>query len=66
MKQTLRDINVKYDEAIPIMCDNTSTINISKNMMMQSMTKHISIRNHLLREKVEEKEVILEYVPNKE
>jgi hypothetical protein len=31
MKQTLTDIQVEYDEPIPIYCDNTSTINISKN-----------------------------------
>jgi hypothetical protein len=31
MKQTLTDIQVEYDEPIPIYCDNTSTISISKN-----------------------------------
>jgi hypothetical protein len=34
MKQTLIDIQVEYDESIPIYCDNTSAINISKNPMM--------------------------------
>jgi hypothetical protein len=31
MKQTLTDIQVEYDEPIPIYCDNTSAISISKN-----------------------------------
>jgi hypothetical protein len=31
MKQTLKDILVEYDEPIPIYCDNTSAISISKN-----------------------------------
>ena len=30
MKQTLTDMQVEYDEPIPIYCDNTSAINISK------------------------------------
>jgi hypothetical protein len=34
MKQTLRDINVENDHPISIICDNTSAINISKNIFM--------------------------------
>jgi hypothetical protein len=35
MKNTLTDIQVEYDEPIPIHCDNTSTINILKKPMIQ-------------------------------
>jgi len=66
MKQTLQDIQVKYDEPIPILCDNTSAINISKNPVMHSKTKHILIKYHFLREHVAEKDVRLEYVGTKE
>jgi len=66
MMQILKDIKVIYDEPIPIFCDNTSDINISKNLVMYSRTKHISIRYHFLREKVAENEVKLEYVPTKD
>jgi hypothetical protein len=48
MKQTLTDIQVEYDEPIPIYCDNTSAINISKNLMMHSKMKHIPIKYHFL------------------
>ena len=34
MKQMLVDIYVNYDDPIPIFCDNTSAINISKNPVM--------------------------------
>jgi hypothetical protein len=34
MKQMLEDIHIHYDEPIPIFCDNTSAINISKNPIM--------------------------------
>jgi hypothetical protein len=57
MKQTLTDIQVEYDEPIPIYCDNTSTISISKNPVMHSKTKHIPIKYHFLREQVAEKNI---------
>jgi hypothetical protein len=41
MKQTLTDIQVEYDEPIPIYCDNTSAISISKNPVMDSKMKQI-------------------------
>ena len=66
MKQTLEDIQVKYDEPVPIFCDNTSAINISKNLVMHSKTKHIPIKFHFLREQVTLKNIKLEYVETKE
>jgi hypothetical protein len=65
MKQTLTDIQVEYDEPIPIYCDNTSTISISKNLVMHSKTKHILIKYHFLHEQVAEKNIIVEYVGTK-
>jgi hypothetical protein len=66
MKQNLTDIQVQYDEPISIYCDNPTTINISKNPMMHSKTKHIPIKYHFLREQVAEKNIIVEYVGTKE
>lgn len=66
MNQTLRDIKVEFNHPIFIFCDNTSAINISKNPVMYSMTKHIPIKYHFLREQVSNQEVRLEYVPIKE
>ncbi|XP_010519130.1 PREDICTED: uncharacterized protein LOC104798658 [Tarenaya hassleriana] len=43
-------------------CDNTSAINISKNPVQHSRTKHIEIRHHFLREQVEKKTLIIEYI----
>jgi hypothetical protein len=66
MKQTLTDIQVEYDEPIPIYCDNTSAIGISKNPVMHSKMKHIPIKYHFLREKIAEKNIRVEYVGTKE
>eukprot|EP00253_Pinus_taeda_P007826 PITA_07826 len=66
MKQTLQDLQVQFSEPIPIFCDNTSAINISKNPVMHSKTKHIPIKYHFVREQVAEKNIKLEYVGTKE
>ena len=47
-------------------CDNTSAINISKNPLMHTKTKHIAIKYQYLRELVQDKEVKMEYVNKKE
>ena len=66
MKQTLTDIQVEYDEPIPIYYDNISTISISNNPVMHSKMKNIPIKYHFLREQVVEKNIIVEYVGTKE
>ena len=62
----LKDIRIGISEPIVIHCDNTSTVNMSKNPMFHLRTKKISIKYHMLREKVVEKEIRLEYVNIKE
>jgi hypothetical protein len=52
MIQTLVDLEVKYATSIPIHCDNTSAISVSKNPVFHSKTKHIPITYHFLREHV--------------
>ena len=47
-------------------CDNTSAINISKNLVMHEKTKHIAIKYHYVRELVEDKQVKMEYIHTKE
>jgi hypothetical protein len=65
MKQIMIDIQVEYDEPIPIYCDNTSTINISKNPVMHSKMKHIPIKYQFLWEQVAKKNIKVEYVGTK-
>jgi len=66
MMKTLQDIHITCTPPISILCHNTSAINISKNPVMHSKTKHIPIKYHFLREQVLEQKVKLEYVPSKE
>ena len=62
MKQTLRDYSINLDK-IPIMCDNTSAINLSKNPIQHSRTKHIEIRHHFLRDHTQKGDIVLQFVP---
>jgi hypothetical protein len=66
MKQNLTDIQVEYDDPIPIYCDNTSAISISKKSVMHSKKNHIPIKYHFLREQVAGKNIRVEYVGTKE
>lgn len=45
--------------------DNKNTIDISKNPVKHSRTKHIDIRHHFILQLVEEKVVPLDYVKTK-
>ena len=65
MKHMMKDIGITFKEAVIIYYDNTSTVNMSKNLVLHSKTKHISIKYHVLREKVAKKEIRLEYVNTK-
>ena len=64
LKQQLLDYDLKLNY-IPIFCDNTSAINLTKNLVLHSRTKHIEIRHHFLRDHVEKGEVVFEHVDRK-
>ena len=66
MIQTLADLEVKYTAPIPIHCDNTSAISVSKNPILHSKKKHIPIKYHFLREQVSNQTVQVHYIPTTE
>ncbi|KAL0797178.1 hypothetical protein Bca101_068555 [Brassica carinata] len=45
-----------------VYCDNKSTIDISRNPVHHSRTKHIDIRHHFNRELVEDNQIVIEHV----
>ena len=65
MKQMLRDYGFE-DVTLTVLCDNKSAIDISKNPVQHSRTKHIDIRHHFIRDLVERKEVIMDHVSTQE
>ena len=64
-KQTLSDFDLSF-EHIPIKCDNTNAINISKNLVQHSRTKNIEIRHHFLRDHAQKGDITLEFVSTKD
>jgi len=46
------DYGVKLTK-IPLYCDNTSAINLTKNPIQHSKIKHIEIKNHFIRDHVQ-------------
>jgi len=65
MKQMLEEYDVQQG-VLTLYCDNLSSINISKNPIQHSRTKHIDIRHHFIRDLVEDKVVTLEHVTTEE
>ncbi|GJZ29313.1 retrovirus-related pol polyprotein from transposon TNT 1-94 [Tanacetum coccineum] len=63
MIQALIDYDVRLDD-VPIMCDNKGAIDLSKNPMQHSRTKHIEIRHHFLRDNVKKGQISIEKVPS--
>ena len=62
MKKLLGDYGLSQDTMV-VYCDNSNAIDISKNPIQHSRTKHIEIRYHFIRDLVERKVVVLEYIP---
>ena len=65
MKQTLSNYGLTLSH-VPIKCDNTSVISISKNLVQHSRTKHIEIRHHFLRDHAQKGDITLEFVRTKD
>ena len=61
MQKLLYDYGI-CQEHLTIYCDNTSAINISKNLVQHSRTKHIEIQHHFIREFVEDGTLTLEFI----
>jgi hypothetical protein len=54
------------DGALTVYEDNQGAIALAKNPEFHKRTKHIDIRYHFVREKVEDGQVVLEYCPTQE
>ncbi|GJR48662.1 hypothetical protein Tco_1316765 [Tanacetum coccineum] len=63
MKQALIDYEVRLDD-VPIIYDNKGAIDLSKNPVQYSRTKHIEIRHHFLRDNVQKGHISIEKVPS--
>ena len=61
MQNTLKDYGYIFSKT-PLYCDSTSAVNISKNPILHSRTKHIEIKYHFIREQVQIGKVDVQYI----
>jgi hypothetical protein len=66
LKTFLSELNLLKTHPITLQINNQSAILLAKNSMFHERTKHIAIRYHFIREKLEEGEICVEYVPTNE
>lgn len=57
----LKEIGCDQEEGTIMLCDNSSTIKLSKNPILHRRSKHIHVRYHFLRELVNEGTIQLDY-----
>ena len=62
IKKVLTDYGISQDTMV-VYCDNSNAIDISKNSVQHSKTKHLEIRYHFIRNLVERKIVCIKYIP---
>lgn len=66
LKQLADEINREIAKKVTVFCDNQSTIKLSESDAFRPRTKHIDIRYHHLREKIEAGVIDIEYIPTGE
>ena len=63
LKRLLKDLPEKVSDPTTIYCDNLNIIQLAKNPVFHTRTKHIEVHYHFVRECVLSGEVELQYVP---
>ncbi|KAJ9551624.1 hypothetical protein OSB04_015669 [Centaurea solstitialis] len=66
LRDLLGEITGSKMQEVIIRVDNTSAIALVKNPVFHGRSKHIKSRYHYIRERVEEKEILVEHISGKE
>jgi hypothetical protein len=65
LRQLLDDLGFHQEQPTSIYEDNTACIHLANNPQISKRTKHIDVRFHWIREKVNKNEITLKYCPTK-
>jgi hypothetical protein len=49
-------------KSVPLMCDSSSAIYLTKNLVFHGRAKHIKVRHHFLRDHVENGDIEMKYI----
>ena len=66
LRQLLKELGYEQQAATVIHEDNQASICIAENPAQHARTTHIDVRYHFVRERIERKELALEYVPSRD
>lgn len=66
LRDLLEELTGAKIQAVVIKVDNTSAIALVKNPVFHGRSKHIKSRYHYIRERVEEKEIVVEHIGENE
>ncbi|KAD6795802.1 hypothetical protein E3N88_06698 [Mikania micrantha] len=61
LRRILSDLGIDQTGPTIILCDNKSAINLSKNPIMHSRSKHIELKHHFIRDLVKQEAIQLEF-----
>ena len=64
MKHQLEDYRINAN-SIPIYCDNTAAICLSKNLILHSRAKHIEMKHHFIRDYVQKGILDIQFIDTK-
>jgi hypothetical protein len=65
LRQLLRDFGLAVASPVTLHNDNMGAISLAKNPVHHDKAKHIDIRHHFIREKLEDKSIDLQHVASK-
>ncbi|KAI5313376.1 hypothetical protein L3X38_042550 [Prunus dulcis] len=66
IRQVLQDVKYFLPNPPVMYCDNLSALALSSNPVYHSRIKHLDIDYHFVREKVQKKDLLVQYVPTEE
>jgi len=66
LRQVLFDMGFKQADPTVIHVDNAGSIQLAQNAGYHSRTKHMDVRFHYIREKIQDKTVRLKYIPTED
>ncbi|CAL2254173.1 unnamed protein product [Prunus armeniaca] len=66
IRQVLQDLKVRLPQQPVLHCDNLSAIALSSNPVYHSRIKHLDIDFHFVRERVQRRDLIVQYIPTEE
>ncbi|KAI5327491.1 hypothetical protein L3X38_026887 [Prunus dulcis] len=66
VRQVLLDLKIFLPQPPTIHCDNLSALALSSNPVYHSWIKHLDIDFHFVRERVQKKDLFVQYIPTEE